>query len=149
VSGTTEHKQVTGLKQYARQTLQQYTNGATLHGMRSKQQRVVQAIHSTATTGNPDLPSTPRQAVGPQMLYMQNLTRIVLLTIESLQQRGLIPPRSLLIPQLRKSMGMAEAAIVAQNTCELYSIPSRHRARLQNGTPFATCDQNATLTVLA
>lgn len=45
----------------------------------------------------------------PQMKYMQNLTRVVLQTIETLQQQGLVPDRQQLIPELRRSLGMVEA----------------------------------------
>lgn len=109
-------QQVQGLLQYTRQTLQQYTNGATLRGMKTKQERAVKNMN--ASSSSPELPgASGPQKISPQMLYMQNLTRIVLLTIESLQQQGLIPPRSVLIPQMRKLFGMAEAGAVAQNMC--------------------------------
>lgn len=102
--------------QYTRQTLQQYTNGATLRGMTTKQERALKNMHSSSSAANTELPGVSgEQKISPQMLYMQNLTRIVLLTIESLQQQGLVPPRSVLIPQMRQSFGMAEAGAVPQN----------------------------------
>lgn len=110
-------RQVQGLMQYTRQTLQQYTNGATLRGMTTKQERALTQMNASSAATNTELPGvTGEQKISPQMLYMQNLTRIVLLTIESLQQQGLVPPRSVLIPKMRKSFGMAEAGAVAQNT---------------------------------
>jgi hypothetical protein len=109
-------RQVQGLVQYARQTLQQYTNGATLRGMMTKQERALKNMQFSDNAPNRQLPGVSgAQKISPQMLYMQNLTRIVLLTVESLQQQGLVPPRSVLIPQMRQRFGMAEAGAVAQN----------------------------------
>jgi hypothetical protein len=114
--GTSQARQVQGLVQYTRQTLQQYTNGATLRGMLTKQERALKSMQSSDVASSAQLPGVSRaQNMSPQMRYMQNLTCIVLLTIESLQQQGLVPPRSVLIPQLRKSFGMADAGGVAQN----------------------------------
>eukprot|EP00892_Ulva_mutabilis_P009668 jgi/Ulvmu1/7073/UM033_0134.1 len=98
---------MSGLKQYARQTLQQYTNGATLRSMMKKQNKAVSsAMQNTAST--PASPGSAPQAMSPNMLFMQNLTRIVLLTIETLQQQDLVPPRPVLIQSLRSKFGMAE-----------------------------------------
>lgn len=105
-----------GLHQYARQTLQQYTNGATLRKMLKKQNKArSSAYQNTAST--PASPGSAPQAMSPNMLYMQNLTRIVLLTIESLQHQGLVPPRPVLIQKLRAQFGMAE---VPQNNGKRY-----------------------------
>lgn len=98
---------MSGLQQYARQTLQQYTNGATLRGMIKKQSKAVSSAMQT-TARSPAAPGSAPQAMSPNMLFMQNLTRIVLLTIESLQQQGLVPPRPVLIQNLRMKFGMAE-----------------------------------------
>jgi hypothetical protein len=128
-------RQVNGLMQYTRQTLQQYTNGATLRGMMTKQERALKSINSNSAASNTGIPGVSgAQKISPQMLYMQNLTRIVLLTIESLQQRALVPPRSVLIPQLRKSFGMAEAGAVAQNMCAqlLHAIVSLLKCSLKH-----------------
>jgi hypothetical protein len=90
---------VDGLRQYARQTLQQYANGATLGGIRAQQQAVAET--AAAAVG-------PAQS-SPNMVYMQNLTAIVLLTIESLQQKGLAHGRRELLQRLRERLGMAAA----------------------------------------
>lgn len=111
-----------GLQQYARQTLQQYTNGATLRGMMKKQSKAINsAMQSTATSSA--APGSAPQAMSPNMLYMQNLTRIVLLTIESLQHQGLIPPRPVLIQNLRSKFGMAE---VPQSLGKRYALRKAH-----------------------
>lgn len=121
-------RQVQGLMQYTRQTLQQYTNGATLRGMMTKQERALENMQ-TSSASSTELPGVSgSQKISPQMRYMQNLTRIVLLTIESLQQQDLVPPRSVLIPKMRQSFGMAEAGAVAQNMC----------AHLPQMTPFSS-----------
>jgi hypothetical protein len=84
--------------------------------MLTKQERALKSMQSSDVASSAQLPGVSRaQNMSPQMRYMQNLTCIVLLTIESLQQQGLVPPRSVLIPQLRKSFGMADAGGVAQN----------------------------------
>jgi hypothetical protein len=88
-----------GLRVYTRQTLQQYANGATLGKVRAQQQSV-----SAASEQGPNGSS-------PNMQFMQNATRIVLLTVESLQQSGLVLPRAALIRQLRMKLGMAEAPL--------------------------------------
>jgi hypothetical protein len=92
-----------GLRDYARQTLQQYANGATLHGMRLQQSTAKDAV--AAVTGGDS--ATGSAQMSPNMVYMQNLTAIVLLTIESLQQRGLVPPRRDLVKLMRARLGMA------------------------------------------
>ena len=59
------------------------------------------------------------------MIYMQNLTAVVLLTIESLQQKGLIAQRAALIHELRRQLGMAGAAVPPEQRCAFK--PSRLR----------------------
>jgi hypothetical protein len=103
VSSGTEKLQ--GLHAYAKQTLQQYANGATLHTMRARQtaaKSVISGVSDGLAVGG-------TAHMSPNMLYMQNLTAIVLLTIENLQQRGLIAPRLQLITRLRRHLGMADA----------------------------------------
>jgi hypothetical protein len=73
--------------------------------------RAQQTAAKSAISGVSEwLPVGGTAHMSPNMLYMQNLTAIVLLTIESLQQRGLIAPRLQLIKTLRTHLGMAEAA---------------------------------------
>lgn len=96
---------LSGLQQYARQTLQQYVNGATLSTMRSRHSAAKKAVASVSG----GIASGGAPVVSPNMLYMQNLTLIVLLTIESLQQRGLAPARPVLLRTLRAKLGMADA----------------------------------------
>ena len=101
-----------GLRQYARQTLQQYANGVTLRGMRSKQRAAAASV--AALEGHH---SHGAQHKSPHMVYMQNLTAIVLLTIESLQQKGLVSPRASLIKRLRRRLGMAPAPAPRDKGC--------------------------------
>ena len=104
-----------GLQQYARQTLQQYVNGATLSTMRSRHSAAKKAV--TSISGGIASGGAPN--VSPNMLYMQNLTLIVLLTIESLQQRGLAPERRVLLRSLRAKLGLADAPPPRDRGCGL------------------------------
>lgn len=111
-----------GLRQYARQTLQQYANGATLSRLRVQQSAAKDAV---ATLNKPvSEAGAPHRS--PNMVYMQNLTAIVLLTIESLQLRGLVQPRHALVHVLRSRLGMAAAPAPKDTGCAHvpFSLPS-------------------------
>ena len=96
-----------GLREYARKTLSQYANGATLERMRAHQRAAQEQLQNQPGDAQPS----------PHMVYMQNVTAIVLLTVESLQHKGLAPPRKPLIRRLRRQLGMADAPPPLDTRC--------------------------------
>ena len=75
-------RQVQGLMQYTRQTLQQYTNGATLRGMTTKQERAVKQMNSSTVATNTELPGvTGEQKISPQTVSYTHLTLPTILLV--------------------------------------------------------------------